>query len=273
MTPTEIKNTRVSIVVATYNRPDALKVCIRSIFGQTRLPDEIVIGDDGSGQATLDAVKELQSESPVPIVHVWHEDKGFRKAKMCNKSMARATGEYIIEIDGDVFLHPRFVEDHLSMASPGHYVKGGRTNLGPALTDDICRSERPRIIRPWTRGIDNKAENSIRFMPLARYLAPRYRRNRESAIGCNMSFYRADFLRINGYDEFYEGWGGEDWDFGKRLQQSGLTKRHLKFCGLVYHLWHDDKFMYNKDKNFERLYRYDNPVYCLDGVDKYLTDK
>lgn len=272
MNSQEMKSTKVSIVVSTYNRPDALKVCIRSIFKQTRLPDEIIIGDDGSGQTTLETVQELQKESIVPIVHVWHEDNGFRLAMMRNKSIAAATGDYIIEVDGDVYLHPKFVEDHLSMASPGYYLKGGRTNLGQKLTESICANGYPKAINCFTKGIEGKSENSIRIMPIAKCMALRYRRHKSHALGCNMSFYREDFMRINGYDEFFEGWGGEDLDLGNRMLRSGVKKKYLKFCGIVYHLWHEDKFMYNKAKNFAHMLGVESevPVYCDNGIDKYL---
>lgn len=52
----------------------------------------------------------------MPLIHLWQEDNGFRLAMMRNKSVAAATGDYIIEIDGDIFLHNKFVEDHKRLA-------------------------------------------------------------------------------------------------------------------------------------------------------------
>lgn len=263
---------KVSLIVSTYNRPDALAVCIRSVFKQTRLPDEIIIGDDGSGEETREMIARLQAESPVPIIHVWQEDNGFRKAMMRNKSIAASGGDYIIETDGDAFMDARLVEDHLREAREGCYVKGGRCNLGPELTAAICAEMQPRHIHFYTSGIEAKRANAIHCAPLARYLAPRYRRNRSSALGCNMSYWRADIVRINGYDEYYVGWGGEDWDLGFRLQTAGLQKRYLKFAGLVFHLWHEDKFMYNKEKNINHSIEVKgrSDFRCQNGLDQWL---
>ena len=124
MNPEEIKQHRVSLIVSTYNRPDALRVCLDSVKHQTILPYEVIIGDDGSRSETADTIKEISRNFPVPIKHVWHEDNGFRLAMMRNKSVAASSGDYIIEVDGDVFLHPKFIEDHLREAAPGIYVKG-----------------------------------------------------------------------------------------------------------------------------------------------------
>ncbi len=263
---------RISVIVSTYNRCDALQVCLTSLFKQTILPDEVIVGDDGSTEETALLITKLQKQAPFPIIHIWHEDKGFRLAMMRNKCVARSTGNYIIEIDGDVFLHPKFIADHIREAGHGIYVKGGRVNLGKELTEKICKAGSARPIHFWTKGIESKPENAIHCIWVARFLAPRYRKKRSSALGCNMSFFRDDFIKINGYDEFYEGWGGEDIDLGERLQNSGLSKRYLKFAGIVYHLWHEDKFMYNKDKNMQhmRMQSERKIVRCTDGVDKYL---
>ena len=243
-----------------------------SLFKQTVLPDEVIIGDDGSTEETASLIARLQEQAPFPIIHVWHEDKGFRLAMMRNKCVARSTGNYIIEIDGDVFLHPKLIADHLREAGRGIYVKGGRVNLGKELTEEICKSGMVRPIHVWTKGIESKPENAIHCIWLARFLAPRYRRKRSAALGCNMSFFREDFIKVNGYDEFYEGWGSEDIDLGKRLLNSGCRKRYLKFAGIVYHLWHEDKFMYNKTKNLQYMRMLDErkTVRCTNGVDKYL---
>ncbi len=267
-----MKNLKVSLIISTYNRPDALRVCLDSVFKQCTLPHEIIIGDDGSGQETAKMIQEMQAISPIPIIHVWHEDKGFRLAMMRNKSVAKSKGNYIIEIDGDVFLHPYFISDHIREARQGCYLKGGRTNLGEKLTGDICKSGNARNIKWHTKGIEAKAENAIHFPWLSHLIAPHYRKHRSMALGCNMSFFKKDFIRVNGYDEYYEGWGGEDGDFGCRLNMAGLKKRYLKFSGIVYHLWHEDKFMYNKDKNIQYSLECQSrgEVYCKNGVDKYL---
>ena len=263
---------QISVTVSTYNRCDALLVCLQSLFRQTVLPAEVLVGDDGSTEETAQLIQALQQKAPFPLIHVWHEDKGFRLAMMRNKCVARSTGNYIIELDGDVFLHPEFIADHLREAAHGVYVKGGRVNLGKELTARHCSTGVVPSIHYWTRGIESKAENAIHSPLLAHFLAPRYRRNRSAALGCNMSFFREDFIHINGYDEFYEGWGGEDIDLGNRLQNSGCQKRYLKFSGIVYHLWHEDKYMYNREKNFRHMEELNarHAIRCAQGVEQYL---
>lgn len=47
-------------------------------------------------------------------------------------------------------------------------------------------------------------------------------------------------MALNGYDERIEGYGGEDVDIDARFTRLGLRRRHLKFCAIEYHIWHDE---------------------------------
>lgn len=260
---------KVTLIVSTYNRPDALVLCLESIFRQTVLPGEIIIGDDGSKQETIDVIREYQKKSPVPLIHIWQEDNGFQLAKARNKCIARACYEYIVQVDGDLILHEHFIEDHLLFAERGYYVKGGRVNIDNRLTTRLCSEGRYVRLDFFSRGLMRRI-NSIHCLPLARYLA--VRRKTAPGLGCNMGFWREDAIKVNGYDEFYVGWGGEDYDFAVRMLHSGLQKKSLKFAGIVFHLWHNDLYMDNQDKNFSHYHTVENSAstWCEKGVAQYL---
>ena len=100
---------KTTLIISTYNRPEALSVCLDSVRFQTVMPDEVIVGDDGSTSETKDLIESFKKDFPVPLIHLWQEDKGFRLAMMRNKSVAAATGDYIIEKDGYIFLHNKFV--------------------------------------------------------------------------------------------------------------------------------------------------------------------
>ena len=260
---------RTTLIVSTYNWPEALALCLESVRRQRRLPDEVIVGDDGSGEETRRLIERLQRDFPVPLRHVWQEDEGFRKAKVINKCFAIAQYEYVIEVDGDMVLHPGFVQDHLAFARRGCYIKGGRVNITRKETMRRCRRGKYKALSFFTWGLTRR-ENAIRCLPLARYLAPR--RKTQPGLGCNTSFWREDLVAVNGYDEFYEGWGGEDYDLAVRLQHLGRRKLSLKFAAIGFHLWHEDKHMYNREKNFEYYYKKatGRETWCERGMDQYL---
>jgi GT2 family glycosyltransferase len=60
-------------------------------------------------------------------------------------------------------------------------------------------------------------------------------------MGCNVSISKGDFIRVNGFDEEFEGWGQEDDDIAWRLQRLGVRQARLRYAGLALHLWHPSR--------------------------------
>jgi hypothetical protein len=54
----------------------------------------------------------------------------------------------------------------------------------------------------------------------------------------NVGLWRRDYVRVNGFDETYAGWGCEDDDFGVRLRRLGLRLLPIYRWTRCYHLWH-----------------------------------
>lgn len=91
-------------------------------------------------------------------------------------------------------------------------------------------------------------------------------------MGCNLSFFRSDAIAVNGYDEYFEGWGGEDFDFARRHRMLGLKKRYLKFAANEFHLWHRENYMCNLSVNGQYCHRDNLSVRCEKGIDQYLKE-
>ena len=138
---------KCSLVISTYNWPKALKFCLESALQQTHLPNEILIADDGSTEETTSLIKKYQQVSSVPIIHVWHQDKGFRKSEILNKTLARAQYDYIIQIDGDVIMSPRFISDHLAAAQKGYIAAGTRAILRQDVSAAILSKDKMPTIK------------------------------------------------------------------------------------------------------------------------------
>ena len=239
-----------TLIISTYNRPDALRLCVLSALRQTRLPGQIVIGDDGSGPETARTVKELQALSPVPITHVWQEDKGFRVAKIRNLSVAAATGDYIIQVDGDIIMDRRFVSDHLALSQPGTILRGRRVCLTDTASRRICATPAhlPHL-GLFSRGIESRRMNALHLMPMAKRIAAGYKKNRPGIMGCNMSFWQEVSVQMN-----------------------GVRKHDLKFVAIAWHLHHGHPYMANKDENYKRMQcnRKAGEVRSSLGIDRHL---
>ena len=122
-------NITSALLIATYNWTQALELVLESIALQSQLPTVVVIADDGSNQETKQLIDSYSNKIKVPILHIWQEDNGFRKSKILNKSVAQTQVDYIIQVDGDCILHPKFVEDHLANVKVNCYLYGTRVNI------------------------------------------------------------------------------------------------------------------------------------------------
>lgn len=257
----------VSLIISTYNWPRALYLCLDSVMQQSMLPNEILIADDGSGMETRDVVRHFEQISPVPVRHIWHEDRGFRVAAIRNKAIAASRCDYLIQIDGDLILQRNFIQDHLAFARPGHYVAGSRGMLTRELTQQVLDGTITSL-SPLTKGV--YCSNNVMRIPFIsafyRMLSPAY-----NPRSCNMALWREDALRVNGYDEAFEGWGYEDTELGLRLKNSGIHQLRIKFRAVAFHL-HHDKVSRERCLTNERYYLEsirEHRTRCQRGIDQY----
>ncbi|MDK7375931.1 glycosyltransferase family 2 protein [Weeksella virosa] len=235
-----------SLVVSTYNWAEALELVLKSIQVQTHLPDEVIIADDGSTKETKRVIYEFRQGFPNPVTHVWHEDLGNRKAIIMNKAIAKTTSDYIISIDGDVILHPNFVEDHLAMAEKNTYLYGSRVNIQKSKLQEIFQHKTIHF-HFFSKGI-KKRGRTLRYP----FLAKKQKKHSSFSSkmrGCNFSFWRKDFIKVNGYNEEITGWGREDSELVLRMHNAGILAKRLKFAGIVYHMYHPEQSKEFLDRN------------------------
>jgi len=262
----------VSLVVTTYNWPQALDLTLASVQNQSRLPDEVVVADDGSGPETAQVVQKWARQLGCPIKHVWQEDGGYRLARSRNGAIAAARGEYLVLIDGDMVLHPRFIEDHLRCAQPDCFIQGARPRLSQATTERLLGSDhaRPTLLSP---GMEHRLY-ALRSVLLSR-LASKTRATLSGTQGCNQSFWRKHVLQVNGYDERFTAWGPEDREFAARLLHIGLQRQYVRHRAIAFHLHHRSRApeSYNP---FDRLLSetlLTRTVWCKHGIDSHLPSK
>jgi len=234
---------KTSLVVLTYNWPAALRRVLESVAAQHTLPDEVIVADDGSAAETAELVAGFAATFPVPLRHVWQEDLGFRAARARNRGFVASHGEYIILIDGDMVLHRDFVADHLMLAEPGYFLQGGRIKTTEQETARLLGGGKP-VFAPWTPADFHVFDGIKRLYAFRQPALARWKargRNGGRVMSCNMSFWRKDLLRVNGFDERMEGYGAEDRELAARLGNAGVKRRQLKWGALALHLEHSSR--------------------------------
>jgi len=226
---------RTSLIITTYNRPRVLSLVLQTVARQSELPDEVIIADDGSTDSTAKAIKNVQKSFPIPIIHVRQEDNGFRVARVRNLGAYKASGDFLIYVDGDMLLHKEFVKSHKRLIRPGRFLHGPRVLVSKSLTRKILDTGLIPRINPLRVALSHRF-NMIHSTLLSRIFSSESTKYKSRA--CNLSVYKSDFVQVNGFNEDFIGWGEEDSEFTWRLMRSGLKKIKVRFSTVGYHLDH-----------------------------------
>jgi glycosyltransferase involved in cell wall biosynthesis len=234
----------ISVILTTYNQPAFLEKVLWGWALQTRHDFQLVIADDGSGPETLDVIRRVCAESGLTALHVWHEDRGFRKTEILNRAIAACDGDYLLFTDGDTIPRRDLVDVHYRLAEPGRYLAGGYIKMprevSEAITVDEVRSGRFADLawlraRGWKPG--HRAFRLTRSPRLARLydaLTP----TKTIFAGNNSSVWRDAVVAANGF-EGEMGYGGLDRALGYRLVNLGLRGKQIRHRAIAIHLHHE----------------------------------
>jgi glycosyltransferase involved in cell wall biosynthesis len=234
----------ISAIVSTYNRPDFLGRVLWGWAMQTRGDFELVIADDGSGPETAALIERMRAETRLDIVHVWHEDNGFRKTEILNRAIVAARGDLHLFSDGDCIPRADLVATHYELARPGHFLAGGYLKL-PAHVSSVIGVEDVKAGRHadlrWLRRQGWRPGRRALRLTKSRTLAAIYDRLTPTSPdfqGNNTSVWKTDLIEANGFEGLM-GYGGLDQALGYRLENMGVKGIQARHRAVTMHLHHD----------------------------------
>ena len=195
---------KVSVVIPTFNRPDALRRGLDGLAGQTLPADrfEVIVVDDGSGRPPREVVAGFEGRYPVRLLE--KPNGGLASAR--NHGAAHAEGEFLLFMDDDILPCPEFLEAHLAAHEGAPRVVALGALPHPAIiprTPFLYYLERVLHYDLFLRY--GSAEN-IPLPPL----------------NGNSSIRRVEFEDAGGNDTTFSRYGGEDTEMGYRLLKRGL---------------------------------------------------
>lgn len=252
---------KTSVIITVFNRRHLLEQALTALSPQTPWIDELVVSDDGSEEDVFTPVREFAAAHRIGVVYVSQADRGFRLAKCRNNAIREAGGAFLIFLDQDIVYTQGYLRRFLEKKTPGRYLVGYPVRLSreqsqritPAMIragafDALLRKEQiQKIHRQYLKdGWDYWIKRSL---PTRRY-RPKLR-------GGVCALFKEDLLRVNGYDENYQGWGGEDDDLGRRLNQAGVIGQNVFWSEYPLHLYHepfhDDGIRLNREYAARRI--------------------
>ena len=192
----------VSLIATIYNGGEHYPVCFRSLCRLTYPADrlEVLVIDDASTDGTREL---LQAQSPPDFIHRHFPETNLGRARACNLGLEAASGAVIIFLDGDMEVHPDFVEQHVAeLDRTGREAVVGR--VAPASW--LPRSKLNRYLYEYTlRG--------------ARQFGPGQPIGFQYLIFNNAALSRAAVEAGGTFEESFTHYGGKDILFAYRVAQ------------------------------------------------------
>ena len=274
---------KASVVITLYKDLQSLGLVLKALQRQTYKNFEVIVAEDDDAKETIEFLKYFDN---LEIVHLSQADTGRNKVIIQNKAIGKASGEYLIFIDGDIVPFKHFVEYSLKIAEPKCILSGRRVNLNKELTAKVINEEikiediENHYLQFCIKNRSDRnarVEQGIQVNPkgfIYKYILSKRKRNTE-IIGCNFSCFKEDMIAINGFDEgYFETAVADDIDLTWRFKSAGYILKSSKNIANCFHLWH--KFVETKafesTSDFERFYKNKdaNLFKCKDGVKRTL---
>lgn len=233
----------ISVIISTYNSEEWLRKVLEGYMHQDYKQYEVIVADDGSRDETRQLIASFQNIYPVPLRHIWHEDKGYRRQRILNEAITKASSEYILFTDGDCIPRKDFVSVHAKFAEKGYFLSGGYCKL-PMKTSEAISKEAIEtgncFTVKWLKQHDKlKGTQSLKLNsgPKTATILDLITPTNASFNNCNSSAWKEDLLAINGYDERMQ-YGGPDRELGERLENYGLKSKQIRHKAICLHLDH-----------------------------------
>lgn len=253
---------KASLIISIYKNTRALEAVLNSLKRQTEQDIEVILSEDGNDEKMAAFIASY--DFPWPMQHLTQADEGWRKERALNRAVVAAKNDWLIFVDGDCVLHPRFIEYHVRYQQRGVMLAGKRVKLNPELSERCMKGEKLCLF-PYLF-----ARRGCRYVEEAFFCqcAERLRRKVKHLVGSNMSMSRADLMAINGFDEHYVlPATGEDYDIEWRMIANGCQIVSLRNLAVQYHLHHKENW---QDQAINVAYcremQAQNQIYCKQGI-------
>jgi glycosyltransferase involved in cell wall biosynthesis len=247
----------ISVIITTYNSPKYLDWSLASVAWQVLCPVEVIVADDGSQPETQRVIANWRSLLRCPLIHSFQPDDGFRLARSRNLASQKATGRWVIFVDGDCVMPPNFLTNLSQLFTGSRLVFGSRKLLSSTETEKLLSSAPDSSLVAST--FSGRKFFSLPLGFLRKFPARSWRNVR----GFLMALRRDDLAAIGGFDENYRSWGLEDSEFAIRAKRSGLTLIDSRYKTSLVHLHHPEPPGDTKSDNQEMFMRLIKDEACL----------
>ena len=275
---------KISVIVPIYNRLEHFRALFICLLRQNRQIDELIITDDGSSQQILDYIADLIPKAFFKIKHIYQEDKGFRKTRALNNGVINSEGEFLVFCDQDLIFGEEYIEYMEKNIKKGCFLLCRPISVNEEEKDIILKkielsNKYEDLLKPLPKDYLESVNRTLRTDRKRRILnILKLSKRGIKLVGMSYAVMKSDYLKVNGYDENYNGWGEEDDDFGNRLYVAGIKGKELKTPNMQIHLWHYSDPTKKHSMNEEYYYKRKKEIFsnkdyfCKNGCSEARDD-
>lgn len=235
--------------------PRHLAAALASVGAQELLPTTVTLSCDVLSSEIREAAAEGVSAWPTAapeLLVLQREHTGQARAAQVRNNAVRAlvalgrahaqATDRLIFVDGDTALSSTAVSQHARLGGERSLVSTYRLNLTPEQTESFSlehlrSGHDPAEMRPEQEADLRQRQRRYERQALWQRLGLG-KRHKPRLIGGHFSVPLAAYVRVNGTDEAYEGFGQEDDDLTRRLRADGWPTVVAVSAIRVYHLYH-----------------------------------
>ena len=275
---------KISVIVPIYNRLEHFRALFICLLRQNRQIDELIITDDGSSQQILDYIADLIPKASFKIKHIYQEDKGFRKTRALNNGVINSEGELLVFCDQDLIFGEEYIEYMEKNIKKGCFLLCRPISVNEEEKDIILKkielsNKYEELLKPLPKDYLESVNKTLKTDRKRRILnILKLSKRGIKLVGMSYAVMKSDYLKVNGYDENYNGWGEEDDDFGNRLYVAGVKGKELKTPNMQIHLWHYSDPTKKHSMNEEYYYKRKKEIFsnknyfCKNGCSEARDD-
>ena len=236
------------VVVITHTA-ERLRRTFLALSCQTLPPTSVSLSCDGDDPAIEREARAASSEFELPIRLITRPRLTKSRSGQVRNNAVRALVDRgadqdarVIFLDGDCAPEPELVAKHVTLGAGRALVHAGRIQLTAEQTEQFDEKAIRAGQRPATLSANQLASVANRHARYRRHALLRrvglMKPHKPKLVSANFSVRLRDFIKVNGFDESYEGWGQEDDDLGRRLYMAGVRPVVAVRTILAFHQHH-----------------------------------
>ena len=171
---------KISVALTSYNGERFIREQLRSIAGQTRLPDEVILCDDASTDGTVEVIRRFLEEDPLPGWKLTVNEKNIGYIANFRQALSLCGGDLVFLSDQDDVWHPEKIERMEALFRENGNIAALATAYEAIDAEGKPVPDALPLYRPaesWKEGTLRQIKGSVFYSNIAQGCACAYRRD------------------------------------------------------------------------------------------------